>query len=234
MASVDVPVALLGYGTVGAAVNRLLVEGAEEIERATGHRLRVTRALVRDPDKERDYPVADGVLTTDFRSVLEDDSIALVAEVMGGVDPTGGYVDEFDLAGRFVAHVARMGELNAPWGLAQAPRSFGRFGGDLLVGNFGDGRIKAFNLSTSSFDGALTQLNGAHPTRVAQFSWAIGCSLAEGKLSGTTVECPCHGSRYDLRDGSVIQGPASEPELSFDVRKHAGQVEVRLSPGSGR
>jgi len=92
MASVDVPVALLGYGTVGAAVNRLLIESADEIERATGHRLRVTRALVRDPGKERDFPVGDGVLTTDFQSVLEDDSIALVAEVMGGVEPTGGYV----------------------------------------------------------------------------------------------------------------------------------------------
>ena len=51
MASVDVGVALLGYGTVGSSVNRLLVERAEEIERATGHRLRVVRALVRDPEK---------------------------------------------------------------------------------------------------------------------------------------------------------------------------------------
>ncbi len=100
MASVDVPVALLGYGTVGAAVNRLLVESADEIERATGHRLRVTRALVRDTDKERDYPVGDGVLTTDFQSVLEDDSIALVAEVMGGIEPTGGYVLELLRAGK--------------------------------------------------------------------------------------------------------------------------------------
>ncbi len=55
MASVDVPVALLGYGTVGSAVDRLLTEGADEIERATGHRLRVVRALVRDPAKERGY-----------------------------------------------------------------------------------------------------------------------------------------------------------------------------------
>jgi homoserine dehydrogenase len=47
--SVDVPVALLGYGTVGLAVRRLLEEGADDIERATGHRLRVVRALVRDP-----------------------------------------------------------------------------------------------------------------------------------------------------------------------------------------
>ena len=43
MASVDVPVALLGYGTVGAAVNRLLTESADDIERATGHRLRVVQ-----------------------------------------------------------------------------------------------------------------------------------------------------------------------------------------------
>ena len=58
MASVDVPVALLGYGTVGAAVNRLLTESADDIERATGHRLRVVKALVRDLEKERDLPAA--------------------------------------------------------------------------------------------------------------------------------------------------------------------------------
>src|SRR5207244_5895447 len=51
-----------------------------------------TGAPVRRTGKERDSPVADGVLTADFRSVLEDASIALVAEVMGGVEPTGGYV----------------------------------------------------------------------------------------------------------------------------------------------
>ena len=60
MASVDVPVALLGYGTVGAAVDRLLAEQADEIERATGHRLRVVRALVRDPEKERAFAPAAG------------------------------------------------------------------------------------------------------------------------------------------------------------------------------
>ena len=66
------------------------------------------------------------------------------APVNGNDAPTGGYVDEFDLDGRLVARVARMGALNAPWGLALAPRGFGRFGGDLLVGNFGDGRINAY------------------------------------------------------------------------------------------
>jgi homoserine dehydrogenase len=91
-AAVDVPVALLGYGTVGAAVSRLLDENGDDIERATGHRLRVVRALVRDPDRERRFPAAGGVLTTDFEEIAGDGSIALVAEVMGGIEPTFEYV----------------------------------------------------------------------------------------------------------------------------------------------
>jgi homoserine dehydrogenase len=100
MSSVDVPVALLGYGTVGAAVNRLLVESADDIERATGHRLRVVRALVREPEKERGYAPGDGVLTTDFAAIRDDPSVAVVAEVMGGVEPAGGYVMELLQAGK--------------------------------------------------------------------------------------------------------------------------------------
>jgi len=92
VSSVDVPVALLGYGTVGAAVSRLLEDNADDIERATGHRLSVVRALVRDLEKERDFAAAPGVLTTRFEDVLEDDSIAVVAEVMGGLEPTGEHV----------------------------------------------------------------------------------------------------------------------------------------------
>ena len=80
MASVDVPVALLGYGTVGAAVNRLLTDSADDIERATGHRIRLVKALVRDPDKARSYPAAPGVLTTDFDEIAGDPSIAVMPE----------------------------------------------------------------------------------------------------------------------------------------------------------
>jgi homoserine dehydrogenase len=96
VASVDVPVALLGYGTVGSAVDRLLREQAADIERATGHRLRVVRALVRDPAKERgDVPV-----TTDFGEIRDDPSIAVVAEVMGGLEPAGDHVLELLRAGK--------------------------------------------------------------------------------------------------------------------------------------
>jgi homoserine dehydrogenase len=100
LASVDVGVALLGYGTVGASVSRMLAESGDEIERATGHRLRVVRALVRDPSKERGFPAGDGVLTTDFASIRDDPSINVVAEVMGGLEPAGGYVRELLRAGK--------------------------------------------------------------------------------------------------------------------------------------
>jgi homoserine dehydrogenase len=95
-----VGVGLLGYGTVGSAVNRLLVENADDIERATGHRLRVVRALVRDLDKERDFEPTPGVLTTDPAAIRDDPSIGVVAEVMGGIEPAGDYVRELLASGK--------------------------------------------------------------------------------------------------------------------------------------
>jgi uncharacterized protein (TIGR03118 family) len=60
-----------------------------------------------------------------------------------------GFVDEFDTSGNLIARVAQHGQLNAPWGLALAPSDFGRFSGDLLVGNFGDGQINAYELRSN-------------------------------------------------------------------------------------
>jgi len=55
-----------------------------------------------------------------------------------------GFVDVYSTAGDLLGRVAQHGQLNAPWGLALAPSNFGRFSGDLLVGNFGDGQINAY------------------------------------------------------------------------------------------
>jgi uncharacterized protein (TIGR03118 family) len=95
------------------------------------------------------------------------------APVNGNDAPTGGYVDEYDLDGRLVAHVAHRAHLSAPWGLALAPSSFGRYGGDLLVGNFGDGRINAFRRAGDGwrFDGTLTGRDGK-PIELSGL-WAI-------------------------------------------------------------
>ena len=72
-----------------------------------------------------------------------------------------GYVSLFSLDGTFVRRVASAGSLNAPWGLALAPTSFGTFASALLVGNFGDGHITAFNASTGIMLGQLSDANNA-------------------------------------------------------------------------
>jgi len=66
------------------------------------------------------------------------------APVNGNDAPKGGYVDEFDLDGRLIARVGQSKQLDEPWGVALAPAGFGRFGGDLLVANFGSGVINAY------------------------------------------------------------------------------------------
>ena len=74
--------------------------------------------------------------------------------------PGFGFVSAFDLQGNFLGRIASDGTLNSPWGLAIAPSSFGEFAGDLLVGNFGDGRINAFDLGTHAFRGQLVGSDG--------------------------------------------------------------------------
>jgi nitrite reductase/ring-hydroxylating ferredoxin subunit/uncharacterized membrane protein len=54
-----------------------------------------------------------------------------------------------------------------------------------------------------------------------------GCSLHEGELVGDAVECGCHGSRFRLADGTIVQGPATAPQPVFEVRSHGGTVEIR-------
>ena len=74
-----------------------------------------------------------------------------------------GFVDAFDTDGNLLVRVAQHGQLNAPWGLALAPASFGQFGGDLLVGNFGDGHVNAYQaLPDGTFEliGALRTADG--------------------------------------------------------------------------
>jgi nitrite reductase/ring-hydroxylating ferredoxin subunit/uncharacterized membrane protein len=55
-----------------------------------------------------------------------------------------------------------------------------------------------------------------------------GCSLAGGELEGETITCPCHGSIFDVRDGSVQQGPATVGQPVYEVRESSGKIELRL------
>ena len=71
-----------------------------------------------------------------------------------------GFVDVFTNDGAFVHRLVSRGALDSPWGLALAPAGFGRFGGDLLVGNFGNGHINVYSPSTGAHLGQLRQVNG--------------------------------------------------------------------------
>jgi uncharacterized protein (TIGR03118 family) len=106
--------------------------------------------------------------------------------------PGNGFIDIFDLNGNLLSQFASHGTLNSPWGLALAPSTFGEFSNALLVGNFGDGRINAFNLGSGQFLGQLQDTfgnpmtinglwglnfgNGAHeaPTTTLFFTAGIG------------------------------------------------------------
>lgn len=74
--------------------------------------------------------------------------------------PGLGYVDEFDTNGNFIRRVASGDPLDAPWGIVLAPADFGAFSNALLVGNFGDGRISAFDPNSGAFLGQLLAPQG--------------------------------------------------------------------------
>jgi uncharacterized protein (TIGR03118 family) len=85
--------------------------------------------------------------------------------------PGHGFVDLFSLDGTLKGRLVSRGELNSPWGLDIAPASFGAFAGDLLVGNFGNGWINAFDPATGAFVGTLNGSDG-NPLAIGDL-WAL-------------------------------------------------------------
>jgi nitrite reductase/ring-hydroxylating ferredoxin subunit len=55
-----------------------------------------------------------------------------------------------------------------------------------------------------------------------------GCSLADGDLEATIVTCPCHGSKFDVKTGDVVRGPAGEPVRSYPVRLEGDALRVEV------
>jgi uncharacterized protein (TIGR03118 family) len=104
--------------------------------------------------------------------------------------PGFGYVDEYTPDGKLVARVASGGRKNAPpnapWGLALAPSSFGPFSGDVLIGNFGNGRISAYHKRADGTYGYRGQLRRANRKLIAiEGLWAI--AFGNGSAAGPTT-----------------------------------------------
>ncbi len=101
------------------------------------------------------------------------------------VDGAGlGYVSEFNTDGSFVGRVASRGSLDAPWGLAWAPNDWERFGGHLLVGNFGNGRINAFRPTSSGWEDRGHLKDSSHHPIVIDGLWGIGFGNNNGTNNG--------------------------------------------------
>ena len=88
----NVKIALLGLGTVGCGVWNILHENGEEISKRSGYKVEVAKVLVRNASKPRGVQIPDEIVTTNFEDILNDDSIKIVVEVMGGVEPAREYM----------------------------------------------------------------------------------------------------------------------------------------------
>jgi len=141
------------------------------------------------------------------------------AATNGGRDETDGpglgFVDVYDSNGTFQKRLVSQGALNAPWGLALAPATgFGTLSGDLLVGNFGDGAIDAYNQTSGKFESALTDANG-NPIMIPGL-WGI--SFGNGS-QGTSQDALYFNAGVPTPGGSDVEShglfgeltPAPEP-----------------------
>jgi uncharacterized protein (TIGR03118 family) len=128
-----------------------------------------------------------------------------------------GFVDKFDLNGHLLGRFASSGVLNAPWGIAQAPANFGKFSGDILVGNFGDGRINAFT-TAGTFAGTLKDVRGNPIAIDGLWALAFGNGISAGEANNLYFTAgpdeEMHGlfgklaPAVNLTQQTVISGPA--------------------------
>jgi uncharacterized protein (TIGR03118 family) len=109
--------------------------------------------------------------------------VAYALRTATGNVPGNGMVSVFDTAGNFVARVATGGNLNAPWGVAIAPASFGVFSNDLLIGNFGDGHINAFDPKTFAYLGQLPDSTGKSLTYASLWELLPGGTTVAGSTA---------------------------------------------------
>jgi uncharacterized protein (TIGR03118 family) len=133
-----------------------------------------------------------------------------------GEEVTGaglGYVDEFDTNGVLLRRVVSAGPLDAPWGIALAPSDFGGFSGSLLIGNFGDGLINAFDPVTGLFLGALENSLGDPLQNDGLWSLAFGNGGMAGDENELFFTAGIEDEHHGLF-GRITAAPGEVPEPS--------------------
>ena len=120
--------------------------------------------------------------------------------------PGNGFVDVFDTSGNLLRRNLRQGALNSPWGVALAPPDFGPFGGALLVGNFGDGLIHAYDPLTGRLLGTLQDASGAAIRIDGLWGLGFGNGAAAGPTSTLFFTAGLNGEQDGLF-GSIVANP---------------------------
>jgi uncharacterized protein (TIGR03118 family) len=123
-----------------------------------------------------------------------------------------GFVSAFDENGNFLGRIGTKDALDSPWGLAIAPSSFGKFAGDLLVGNFGDGRINVFSADPSA-PALIGQLTDATTGKPLEIDGLWGLIAGTGGMGGRTDDIYFTAGRND-ESGGVLGVLQSVPEPS--------------------
>jgi uncharacterized protein (TIGR03118 family) len=135
-----------------------------------------------------------------------------------------GFVDVYDLNGNLEQQAIAQGVLNAPWGVAIAPAGFGSFGGDLLVGNFGDGVINAFDPNTFASKGPLQNAQGASIANTGLWEIVFGTSTL-GDPNTLYFAAGINGAKDGLF-GSIAIAPPPPAAADFTVQASAPTLDV--------
>jgi homoserine dehydrogenase len=189
MAADELRIGLLGCGTVGAAVVRLLRTNGDAIRLRTGTTLRLLRVAVARPSKPRDVQFEPGVLTGDAAAVVADERIDAVAEVMGGIDPARALLLAAIQRGKSVVTANKL--LMARHGPELFARA-GEAGVDLrLEASVGGGLPVIQPLRESLGANRLREVSGILNgttnyilTKMAEARWEFGQALEEAQRLG--------------------------------------------------
>ena len=139
-----------------------------------------------------------------------------------------GFVDEFDLNGNLMQRVASGGPLDSPWGLAIAPSGFGQFANDLLVGNFGDGTINAYNPTNDQFLGKLLGADGSPITIGDLWSLVPGNGSATSNPQAIYFTAGVQNEAHGLF-GTLTATPESNQNQSNTTTSGLSGVSARLN-----
>lgn len=140
-----------------------------------------------------------------------------------------GYVDLFDLNGNFAQRLVSQGNLNAPWGAVIPPAGFGAFGGKLLIGNFGDGTINAFDPAAGTFLDQMKDSTGAVITNASLWDMVFGGGGPSGDPNTLYITAGLANEQHGLF--AAITANASTPPATADFSIAASPATATVTAG---